>query len=332
MFLGQPVIVRDVLIDPRWEDYRDLAVANGLRACWSTPIISERGKVLGSFAMYYREPRSPSAEEVRLTEIATQLAAIAIERKQTEMEIHEQRSELAHLARAAMLGELSGTLAHELMQPLTAVLTNAQVAQRLIARNPPALTDMPDILSDIVAAERRASDVIHRLRTMLAKGHTALVPVDLNEVITDTLKLARSEFAAREISFALHTRADLPPVLGDRVQLQQVLLNLIINACDAMSDTAPAERRITVNAAGSSDGSIVRLSVTDRGSGVPRELIDRIFDPFVTSKEHGLGLGLSICRSIMRAHGGQLIVVNNPDRGATFSFSLPVMQAAPIPA
>jgi C4-dicarboxylate-specific signal transduction histidine kinase len=329
MFLGQPVIVRDVLEDPRWEDYRDLAIAHGLRACWSTPIMSQQGKVLGSFAMYYREPRNPTAEEVRLIEIATQLAAIAIERKHTEREIDEQRRELAHLGRAAMLGEISGALAHELMQPLTAVLTNAQVAQRLMARTPPDISEMPDILSDIVAAERRASDVIHRLRTMLAKGQTQLVPVDLNEVITDTLKLARSEFTAREVTFVRRTPQDLPPVLGDRVQLQQVLLNLIINACDAMANTEVMDRRISLTAAVSADERTLRLAITDRGSGVPRELLDRIFDPFITSKEHGLGLGLSICRSIMRAHGGQLTVVNNPERGATFSFSLPVMVSVP---
>src|SRR6185369_10653102 len=143
-------------------------------------------------------------------------------------------------------------------------------------------------------------------------------------------KLARSEFTAREVTFVRRTPQDLPPVLGDRVQMQQVLLNLIINACDAMTNTEVTDRRILLTAAVSADERTLRLAITDRGSGVPRELLDRIFDPFITSKEHGLGLGLSICRSIMRAHGGQLTVVNNPERGATFSFSLPVLQSVPL--
>jgi signal transduction histidine kinase len=326
MYLRQRIIATDVLEDPRWENYRELAMSYGLRACWSTPIVSEQGKVLGSFAMYYREARTPTSEEIRLTDIATQLAAIAIERKRAEVEMLEQRRELAHLGRVAMVGELSGALAHELTQPLTAVLSNAQAAQRLMTRNPPDLVEVREILADIVAADRRATEVIHRLRTMLVKGHAQVAPLDLNEVTMETLKLARGDLAAREVSVALHTEARLPPVLGDRVQLQQVVLNLVINACDAMSTCSPAQRKLNIATRSVEEDRSVELLVEDCGTGLAEHLVDRIFDPFFTSKEHGLGLGLSICRSIIRAHNGQLSGTNNPERGATFRFNLPAMQ------
>jgi signal transduction histidine kinase len=325
MYLRQRIIASDVMEDSRWEDYRELAMSYGLRACWSTPIVSEHGKVLGSFAMYYREPRTPTNDEVRLIDIATQLAAIAIERKRAEVEVLEQRRELAHLGRVAMVGELSGALAHELTQPLTAVLSNAQAAQRLITRNPPDLVEVREILADIVAADRRATEVIHRLRTMLVKGHTQTTPLDLNEVTMETLKLARGDLAAREVSVALQTEARLPHVMGDRVQLQQVVLNLIINACDAMSTVQPAQRKLSISTRSVDEGRSVELAVEDRGTGLAQHLVDRIFDPFFTSKEHGLGLGLSICRSIIRAHHGQLTGVNNAESGATFTIQLPTM-------
>ena len=153
MHRRERVIVTDIESDPLWQDYREVALPHNLRACWSTPIFSDQGQVLGSFALYYHEPRSPTAEEIRLIDIATQLATIAIERKRVDAEVHEQRTALAHLGRVAMLGELSGALAHELAQPLTAVLSNAQAAQRLLDRDPPDIEQVREILEMVIGGE-----------------------------------------------------------------------------------------------------------------------------------------------------------------------------------
>jgi signal transduction histidine kinase/integral membrane sensor domain MASE1 len=316
------VIVTDIATDPLWEKYRDFALQYGLRACWSTPIISTGGRVLGAFATYYREPRAPTPEELRLIDDATQIAAIAIERKRSETEVHEQRRALTHLSRVAMLGELSAAIAHELNQPLTAVLSNAQAAQRLLRRDPPDIAEVEEILVDIVAADRRASEVIAQLRPLLMKGQVRLNPVAPADLLASTLKLARADLTAREVNVVTTVAERVPPVLGDQVQLQQVLLNLIINGCDAMSDRAPADRNLTIRVRRSQDDQ-VEFAIADSGTGIPEELIDRIFDPFYSSKEHGLGMGLAICRSIALAHHGKLWAANNESGGAVFCLVLP---------
>jgi two-component system, LuxR family, sensor kinase FixL len=247
-------------------------------------------------------------------------------RKTMEREALEQRQELAHLTRVAMLGELSGTLAHELNQPLTAILSNAQAAQRMLAREPADLAEVREILHDIAADDRRAGAVIQRLRAMLKKGEAKLLPLDLNEMAKETLGLAHSDLITRNVAVTTKLAPKLPPVYGDRVQLQQVLLNLIFNACEAMSARQVWERRLTV--ATVRDGAAgVRVSVADRGTGIPADELERVFAPFFTTKEHGLGLGLSICRSIVVAHGGRLWASNNQDRGATFHLTLPLQRA-----
>ncbi|HSL70194.1 MAG TPA: ATP-binding protein, partial [Longimicrobiales bacterium] len=323
MYRQETVVCVDLWTDPLWVQWREIAVQHGLRACWSTPIISELGSVLGSFGVFYRVTRGPTPAEVRLVEISVELAAIALDRKRVQAEAHEQRRALAHLSRVSMLGEFSGAIAHELTQPLTAILSNAQAAQRLLSRNPPEWIAIQEILADIVAADQRATEVIRRLRAMLIEGQAQLTALDLNEVTAETLKLARSDLAAREIAVATEMQPDLPSVLGDRIQIQQVVLNLILNGSDAMSTVAPAERTLTIITRESPHNGAVELSICDRGPGIDQSLIDRIFDPFYTSKEHGMGLGLSICRSIVLAHHGRIWAVNNEDRGATFSFMLP---------
>jgi signal transduction histidine kinase/integral membrane sensor domain MASE1 len=321
MHRGRAVMTTDIATDALWVDYRDVALQHDLRACWSTPIVSQSGQVLGAFAMYYSEPRGPGQRELRLIEFATQLATIALERRRAEAESEQQRSDLRHLARVAALGGLSGALAHELSQPLTAILTNTHAAQRLMQSPNPDLPELREILKDIEASDLRAASLIDHLRGMLRKGQRELAPLDLNRVASETLQLARSDLANREVHVSLHL-APLPPVLGDPVQLEQVLLNLIMNACESMSAVTTSRRRLTIATSGADDGQ-VRLSVTDTGTGIPQELRRRMFEPFVTSKERGLGLGLSISRSIVVAHGGHLWFENNPDHGATFHLTLP---------
>jgi PAS domain S-box-containing protein len=250
------------------------------------------------------------------------------ELRRAEAEAQERRKEVTHLTRVAILGELSGALAHELNQPLTAILSNTQAAQRLLAREPIDLAELGEILEDIVTDDMRAGEVIARLRALLRKEETNLQLLDLNEVTTEALALARSELIERHVAVSTRLAPGLPRARGDRVQLQQVLLNLLLNACEAMSANRPGGRMLTASTGLNGDG-LLQIAIADRGSGIPQNTADRLFEPFFTTKPHGLGLGLSICRSIIAAHGGRLWADNNPDGGATFTFALPAQNGGP---
>ena len=448
MFLGTQIIVTDILTDPLWEDYREVARQYGLRACWSTPIFSPQRKVLGSFAMYYDEPRTPSDDELRLIESAADFAGIAIEqqraqqalrhsearnrailraipdwmfvttvegvfldyhardvstlhvppsaflgrsvtevlppplgetlaqafvraeasdepetieytlgsddserfyeacivrcdgdkilsivrditdRKRAELEAGVHRRELAHLSRVAMLGELTGALAHELSQPLTAALSNAQAARHLVERDPPDVAEIRGALDDIIRNNKRAGMVIDRLRALLRKEATAFQPVNMNEVVREVIDLAHGEVASRRITVTSSLTPEIPLVLGDRIQLQQVVLNLVLNACDAMSEGQAAHRHLTL--ATETDDGFVQLVVSDSGVGIPKGQLEQVFEPFVTFREQGLGLGLAITRSIVRGHRGTIRAENNVDGGATFRCFLPVADVGAV--
>lgn len=243
--------------------------------------------------------------------------------RNTELEILRQRGELAHLSRVAMLGELSGSLAHELNQPLSAILSNAQAAQLFLDHEGIVLPDLDEMLEDIVEADERAGEVIRRLRLLLRKGELQMQPLDINDLADEVLKLMHSDLINNEVSVQTDLAPGLPAVRGDRVQLQQVILNLIMNACDAMAGDPPAERRLTVSTSLEDEGNI-RVSVEDQGTGLPENSEGEIFAPYFTTKPHGMGLGLSVCRTILATHNGSLDAVNNPDRGATFRFILPL--------
>jgi PAS domain S-box-containing protein len=248
------------------------------------------------------------------------------ERRRAEHEVVAQRRQLAHLGRVALLGELSGALAHELNQPLAAILANARAGQRMLFRDELDRVELSRILEDIAADDRRAGSVIHRVRAMLRQGETEPQRVVANDLIAEVLDLAHSDLIQRSVSVTTRLDPSLPSVAADRVQLQQVLLNLIVNACDAMGDNAPTDRHIWIATA--NEGAAIRVSVSDCGAGISRHPVDSVFEPFITSKAHGLGLGLSICRSIVDGHGGRMWASNNEDRGATFTFLLPRTEVA----
>lgn len=313
--------------DALWNGLRNQALRHGLRGCRSTPIISEHGRVLGTFAMFYGQPREPTAREIQLVDIATQLAAIALDRRRADVQATEQRRALAHLGRVAVVGELSGALAHELSQPLTVILSDAQAARRLLAttRVDPRVNDMID---DIIDADRRAGAVLSRLRGLMLKQRPVFADLSLNNAVIETLRLAHGELTAREVMVTTRLTPGLPLVHGDPVQLQQVLLNLCINACDAMSANPQENRAMTFTTRCTPDRHTVELTLTDYGTGIPVDSIERIFEPFFTSKERGLGLGLSICRSIILEHRGTLTARNNPGGGATLKLTLPAADYA----
>jgi C4-dicarboxylate-specific signal transduction histidine kinase len=243
-------------------------------------------------------------------------------RREAQVEVEEQRRLLSHLSRVSVLGQLSGALAHELNQPLTSIASNAEAALILLRRRPNDLSEIKAILRDIAADDQRAAQVIRRLRAMLERGETRLQSTDANELVGEVLELARMEMITRGVTAATKVEPDVPPVLGDRVQLQQVLLNLILNACEAMATMPPAERRLELIVKVDSMDN-VRFSVRDRGTGIAPSLMDRLFEPFVTTKAEGLGLGLSMSRTIIAAHGGRMWAENNTDRGVTMHFLLP---------
>lgn len=242
------------------------------------------------------------------------------ERKQAEMEANALRQELAHLSRVSALGVLSGSLAHELNQPLGIILSNAQAAQHLLSHERPDLDELREILADIVSEDRRAGDVIRRLHALLRRGETTLQPVAVNETIEEVLQLIRSDLAGRGIAIDCRFEPDLPAVMADRVQLQQVLLNLIVNARDAMESIPAGSRSLTLITA--REGNEVHVTVRDFGVGLP-ENVDDLFKPFHTTKPGGLGMGLAICRTLIAAHCGRLWAEANPDGGAAFHLALP---------
>jgi PAS domain S-box-containing protein len=452
MYTRRPVVVTDVMTDPLWSDYRELAKICGLRACWSTPILSAQGDVLGSFAMYREEKRGPRPEETRLTQIATHIAGIAIERqrqqeilrerearislaaesadlafwilypeqntawmsekgrliygfdsklpltcdlimsrvhpderaavkaaydrscalsgtfesehrlllpygktrwvimrgrclkdeegnlvetigvtldvsaqKQADLQLQHQRDEMAHRNRVSLMGEMTASFAHELNQPLTAIANNASAARRFLQHGniDPAL--LQQLLQDMVADSQRAGEVIRGIRSLVRKETSAHTLLNLNEVITDTVRLVSTDVLSRESVVTTELDPQLPQVSATLVQIQQVLLNLIINALDAMEGLRPAERRIIISTR-SDKGDVIEVSVRDFGTGLPKDQPDKVFDHFFSTKQKGMGMGLTIVRSIIEAHGGTIVAENAPDRGARMVVRLPAVR------
>jgi PAS domain S-box-containing protein len=245
------------------------------------------------------------------------------EQKAVESEAELQRQEVTHLMRVSVLGELSGAIAHEVNQPLTAILSNAQAALYLLADDPPNIAEVRDALQDIVQDVNRAGEVIHRLRSLLKKGETVLESVSMNALIDQTVALLRSEMIDRRIMVNMDLAAALPQLFGDAVQLQQVLLNLLVNAMDAMASTA-GTRTITISSRATQ--GCIEVFVRDRGPGIEVAQADRLFEPFFTTKTHGLGLGLTICSTIIEAHGGKIAVANDRTGGVVATILLPTQE------
>lgn len=446
----EPVIASDFRSDERWSDeYRALALAYGLRACWSTPLLSLDGRALGTFALYYRDPRSPTPEEYSVIEQFRAIASIAIERAQAEdalrrseallaeaqrltrtgsfswrvatdeitwsdetyriyeldpsvrptMELVRQwvhpadmplfdrtvrrvtvegrdfsfehrlqfpdgavkhlqvvahvsgspvgapleyvgtvmdvtdrkrsedaldraRMELAHVSRVTTLGQMTASIAHEINQPLAGIVINGNACLRWLAGETPNLHEAREAAHRIVRDGQRAGDVIGRLRSLFQRTGAAKELLDLNDVVREVIAITRVE--VQNAGVALHTELahDLPAITGDRVHLQQLLLNLMLNATEAMSDTRDRARELVISTQ-LGDRNDVRLEVQDSGSGLDPKSLDQIFDAFYTTKSSGMGIGLAISRSIAENHGGRLWATSNSGPGATFMFTIP---------
>jgi signal transduction histidine kinase len=245
------------------------------------------------------------------------------DRRRAKREMQEILETLSHRGRVVAIGELTASLAHELNQPLTAILSNVQTARRFLSTSPNSLGEVTEILADIEEDDRRAGEIIRRIRTMIRKGETHHQSVSFHDQIREVTDLFSPHARLRQVAVVLDLDPALPPVWGDRVQLSQVILNLIMNGVDAMEKLGPKERELVLRTWRYDDRSVA-LSIRDRGTGITTNPPDRIFEPFYTSKREGLGLGLSLSRSIVEAHGGRIWGSNNSDRGATFHLVLPI--------
>ena len=251
-------------------------------------------------------------------------AAVDItQERETALTVQRQRDELAHVARISTMGELAASLAHELNQPLTAILSNAQAAQRFLAADAADIGEIRAILRDIVEDDSRAGEIIRRVRDLVRKGAPNVVQLELAEVFRDVVLLLRSDAILHNVHIVLELAPDAPKILGDKVQLQQVMLNLLLNAFQAMKDCPVSEREVTLRSEYQNDHTIV-IAVEDRGVGLREDELERLFQPFYTTKSDGIGMGLAISRTIIEAHGGRLWAENNPKRGATLYFTMPV--------
>ena len=247
-------------------------------------------------------------------------------RRDAELTAERHRAELAHVARLSTMGELAASLAHELNQPLAAILGNAEVAERMLRRETVDLSELRAICRDIVSEDHRATEVIRRMRALVGKEPPALAPLDIGSVIFEVARLTHSDAVLRQSRVSVDVAPDLPPVLGDRIELQQVVLNLLVNALDAMNDCPTAERVVSVRAARNGQDT-VQVAVRDRGTGVGTGDLERIFEPFHTTKRHGLGIGLSISRTIIAAHRGRLCHLLLHDAGRRIEAAGPVASA-----
>jgi C4-dicarboxylate-specific signal transduction histidine kinase len=244
-----------------------------------------------------------------------------------ELEIRQRTAELARMNRRFVAGEMSASIAHELNQPLTAILSNAEAAHDLLGRRNHDPAKIREIVADIIKEDTRASNVIDRVRQLIRKGESKSEIVNLNELVESTLLLLLGELVKRHSKVETVLAADLPTIAGDPIQLQQVMLNLLINAMDAVGSEDP-DRKI-INVSTHANGKHVEVVIVDFGHGIAADVQQRLFEPFFTTKEHGLGLGLSICSTIVKAHGGNLRIDSNDYGGATVLLSF---LSAPAPS
>jgi signal transduction histidine kinase len=330
---AKPVVCNVLSSDPIFAPWRARAEEYGLRSSVALPLTMD-GKAIGGFMVYSDEPEAFDEKERDLLVQAADdlmhgiaLLRTKMERRSAEEALKKTEEELARVARVTAMGELTASIAHEVNQPLAAVVTNGNASLRWLANDPPNFDEARQALRNIVRDGTRASDVIARIRAVLNKSEPAARRLDLNEIIREIVALTQGEAERRGTSLRTGLAANLPAVMGDRVRLQQVLLNLVINALDAMNDVMDRPRIIEISTEAPDPKSIL-IAVEDSGVGLGPEKEARLFDAFYTTKPDGLGMGLSISRSIVEEHGGRLWAAPNKGPGATFQFTLPTEDGA----
>jgi C4-dicarboxylate-specific signal transduction histidine kinase len=336
---GNPILIEDLAPENDWIARPDWAKREGIRAFAGHPLIF-RGNTLGVLALFSRQPLDEQGS-VWLRMFADQ-AAVAItnarafedrvrvneeltneiaERQRAEEALQQAQAELAHVNRLMTMGELTASIAHEVNQPLSGVVLNGYACLRWLSGDLPNLDEARQAVERIVRDGMRASDVITRIRALLKKTVIAKKRLDLNEAVREVAALAQGEARRKRVELRMELADDLPPVLGDRVQLQQVLLNLVMNGIDAMNAVGDRPRELIIKTQ-DSDADQVRVAVQDSGTGLDAQNAERVFNAFYTTKPEGMGMGLSISRSIVHNHGGRLWAVANNGPGTTFHFTV----------
>jgi len=324
---GNPTWTKNIETDSSIAPWRDEALKRSYRSNISLPLMSD-GKPFGAITLYAEQSSAFDERAVELfTELADNLAygVIALrtraERSRAEHALHEVQSELARVARVMIMGELTASIAHEINQPLAAVVANANACFRWLANPTPNLDEARDAISRIVRDGNRASDVIRRIRALVQKGDTEKTLLDINEVIQEVVSLTHSEIQKSGVVLKMNLAASLPCVSGDRIQLQQVILNLVMNGIEAMNTVTDRPREMIIRSSAHESDKVL-VAVQDSGVGIDSQNLDKIFDSFYTTKSQGMGMGLAISRSIVENHGGRLWAVPNDGHGATFQFTL----------
>jgi C4-dicarboxylate-specific signal transduction histidine kinase len=309
-----------VQADERVSD-KDWARREGMISFAGYPLLVE-GRTVGVIAMFARE--SLELDTIEALESVAPIIAQGVERKRTQDTLRETQAELAHLNRVMTVGELTASIAHEINQPLAAIVMNGNAALRWLALDPPNLAKARDSAELIIRDGERASQVIARIRALLKKSPPAKTLLDVNEFVNEVAGLTQSEMVRNSVRLRVDLADYLPGVPGDRIQLQQVLLNLIVNAVEAMLTIEDRQRALLI-ATDLFDNTGVRVAVSDNGLGIDPQTADHLFDAFSTTKPQGMGMGLAISRSIIQAHGGRLWTEANDEFGATFQFTLPIV-------
>ncbi len=299
---------------------RNLVEMNAESYC-GVPLVTSGGNMVGHFAVIDDRPMEQPIFELSLVQIHLARAAAELERKQVEEQLRVHRDELAHVSRASTLGELAAGIAHELNQPLAAIANYTSAAIGMLrADGPPPLDDLIEVLEGADGSAIRASEIVKRLRALVGRQSVQDDIVDLSVLAEETVGLIRAELDSQKVTIALDLEPELPLVTADRIQIQQVLLNLLRNAREAVAENDLDDRKITLRIRSIEER--IEVTVRDRGVGLDPSILDRIFDQFFTTKSDGMGMGLSISRSIIESHGGRLWAVPNPDVGMSFHFTL----------
>jgi C4-dicarboxylate-specific signal transduction histidine kinase len=299
-------------------------VKSGLRTSLLVPML-RNDELIGSLAIGRQRVEHFTDKEIELVTDFAAEAAIALEITRRERQLREVQMELAHASRVATMGQLTGSITHELKQPMTAARTHASAALRWLNETPPDLAEVRDALAWIVTATDRAGDIVNRIGALMRKAPPRKEVLDLNEAILEVIALTHSEATKTGVTVRTQLAPCLPRIHADRVQLQQVMLNLIVNGIQAINDVADGQRDLLITTEGTEDG--VRVVVRDTGPGLGPETLERLFEPFYTTKPNGMGMGLSICRSIVEAHGGRLWATGHASQGAVFQFTIPARPA-----
>ncbi len=324
-----PIITGGLANDSRWEGSAWLAMmkTHGYASCWSMPIMSGPGGASGIIAIYRREPVNPTTQQQDLIDRFAKIAGIAIDRARADEALNQARLELTHVARVATLSAMTASITHEVSQPISGILTNSNTCARMLAADPPNVVGAAETVRRTIRDANRASEVIKRLRAMFAKKAPTMEMVDLNDAAREVIAMSSAELRRSRAVLQTDFAERLPAISGDRVQLQQVILNLLLNAADAMAGIEDRPRTLRVQTEIHASDSI-KLLVRDSGVGLDPRGIEKLFEPFHTTKAHGLGIGLAISRSIIESHKGQLWAMPNDGPGATFGFSIPCTAGA----